>query len=92
VTVLYGHIHRAHHATRGNAQHHAARSLIFAFPDPAVTAEKKPLPFDSAAPFRNLGLRLATGPAPLDINDVELTVREISGTEGVQQMLKGAFA
>ena len=91
-TVLYGHIHRAHHATHGSAQHHAARSLIFAFPDPAVTAEKKPLPFDSAAPFHNLGLRVATAPAPLNINDVELTVREISGTEGVQQLLKGGVA
>jgi len=91
-TVLYGHIHRAHHETRGSAQHHAARSLIFAFPDPAVTAEKKPLPFDSAAPFRNLGVRVAGGPAPLSINDVELTVREIAGTEGVQQLLKGGVA
>jgi hypothetical protein len=92
VTVLYGHIHRAHHATRGSAQHHAARSLIFAFPDPATTAEKKALPFDSAAPFRNLGLRLAAGPAPLAIDDVELTVREIGGTEGVQQLLKGGLS
>lgn len=91
-TVLYGHIHRAHHQSHGTAQHHAARSLIFAFPDPAVTAEKKPLPFDSAAPFRNLGVRVAGGPAPLSINDVELTVREISGTEGVQQLLKGGVA
>jgi len=89
VTVLYGHIHRRHHATRGSAQHHAARSLIFAFPDPATTAEKKALPFDAAAPFRNLGLRVATAPAPLSVDDVELTVREISGTEGVQQLLKG---
>ena len=91
VTVLYGHIHRAHHQSHGSAQHHAARSLIFAFPDPAVAAEKKPLPFDSAAPFRNLGLRVATAPAPLKVDDVELTVREIAGSQGVQQLLKGAF-
>lgn len=90
VTVLYGHIHRAHHHTQGSAQHHAARSLIFAFPDPAVTAEKKALPFDAAAPFRNLGVRVASAPAPLSIDDVELTVREVGGTEGVQQLLKGA--
>src|SRR3954449_11967165 len=43
VTVLYGHIHRENHTTIGHAHHHAARSLIFAFPDPS-TAEKKPLP------------------------------------------------
>jgi hypothetical protein len=92
VTVLYGHIHRAHHHTNGSAQHHAARSLIFAFPDPEATAEKKALPFDAAAPFRNLGVRVASAPAPLSINDVELTVREIGGTEGVQQLLKGGAA
>jgi len=34
VTVLYGHIHREDSHTFGHAQHFAARSLIFAFPDP----------------------------------------------------------
>ncbi len=87
VTVLYGHIHGENHAVRGNAQHHGARSLIFAFPDPAA-AEKKPLPFDSARPFQNLGIRTITAPAPVAVNDVELTVREFTGSEGVAQLLK----
>ena len=88
VTVLYGHIHHEHHDTRGNAQHHAARSLIFAFPDPTA-GEKKPLPFDSTHPFHNLGIRTVCGPSPVAVHDVELTLRELSGTEGVAQILKG---
>ncbi len=95
VTVLYGHIHREDvHVTPG-ARHYAARSLAFAFPDPAKTAEKKANPFDKEHPFRNLGLRVlhaspGTGPAPLTLglDEVELTLRETSGTEGFQQLLK----
>ena len=88
VTILYGHIHRAEHTTIGNAQHHAARSLIFAFPA-ATAAEKKPLPFDPDEPFRNLGIRrIDADRKTLRVEDVELTSRELSGTEGVQQILK----
>jgi 3',5'-cyclic AMP phosphodiesterase CpdA len=95
VTVLYGHIHRKHFHESGHAKHYAARGLIFAFPDPAVTDEKKPAPFDKAHPFNNLGIRLVASQgsdasaAPLDIQDVELTVREFSGTSGIQQLMKG---
>ncbi|HEX9162540.1 MAG TPA: metallophosphoesterase [Thermoanaerobaculia bacterium] len=89
VTVLYGHIHRDNHVTNGNIQHHAARSLIFAFPDPAKVAEKKPLPFDASQPFHNLGIRTVSAPAPVAVSDVELTLREVADTEGVQQLLKG---
>ena len=74
VTVLYGHIHRENHMTHANAQHHASPSLIFGFPDPSV-AEKKPLPFDKDHPFNNLGA-------------VEITSRQLSGTEGIQQLLR----
>ena len=99
VTVLYGHIHRHHEHAAGNARHYAARSLIFAFPDPATTDDKKPLPFDKDQPFKNLGLRIvgepkARGLAPIrpTINEVELTMREFSGTVGINQFLKeGAF-
>ncbi len=87
VTVLYGHIHRADHHTTGNIQHHAARSLIFAFPDPVTTKEKKPIPFNSATPFANLGLRKVTAPQPVTVNDVELTLRD-NGNDGVAQLLK----
>jgi predicted phosphodiesterase len=97
VTVLYGHIHRLHAQEMKNARHFAARSLIFAFPDPEATEDKKPLPFDGTAPFRNLGLRrvavTAQGPRPwLEVNDVALTLREYAGTVGINQMLKGGEA
>lgn len=93
VTVLYGHIHRPNHTSIGKSQHYAARSLIFAFPEPgpSSTAEKKPMPFDKNEPFRNLGIREIKGNSArhtLSINDVELTSRELSGTEGIQQMLR----
>jgi hypothetical protein len=95
VTVLYGHIHREHVHEEPRVRHLAARSLIFAFPDPDGTAEKKPLPFDAANPFRNLGARVlheSAGAAPspplLRAEEVELTMREHSGTEGFQQLLR----
>jgi 3',5'-cyclic AMP phosphodiesterase CpdA len=95
VTVLYGHIHREHVHEEPHGRHLAARSLVFAFPDPDGTAEKKPLPFDAAHPFRNLGPRVlhagaGTPPATLSlgVEDVELTMREHSGTEGFQQLLR----
>jgi 3',5'-cyclic AMP phosphodiesterase CpdA len=93
VTVLYGHIHRDHDQTIGTAKHHAARSLIFAFPDPEKVADKKPMPFDKDQPFKNLGIRVLsqekTGATPsLNIEDVELTLREYSGINGIQQISK----
>jgi 3',5'-cyclic AMP phosphodiesterase CpdA len=93
VTVLYGHIHREDAQTIGGARHLAARSLIFAFPAP-TEAEKKPLAFDAAHPFKNLGLRVvhAGGRHPdapsAGVDEVELTLREHSGTEGFQQLLR----
>ena len=90
VTVLYGHIHRhAEHAIN-HTRHYAARSLIFAFPDPESGVDKKPLPFDKEQPFKNLGIRVvqADGPPALSVNDVELTLREYSGINGIQQISK----
>jgi hypothetical protein len=95
VTVLYGHIHRADHHVAGKIQHHAARSLIFGFPDPAAAKEKKPLAFDAAQPFHNLGFRTVRGNA---VDDVELTdaddsgLTAILGNNGIQQFAKGDFA
>jgi 3',5'-cyclic AMP phosphodiesterase CpdA len=95
VTVLYGHIHRTDHHTTGKIQHHAARSLIFGFPDPATAKEKKPLPFDASQPFHNLGFRTVRGSA---VDDVELTdaddsgLTAILGNNGIHQIAKGAFA
>ena len=95
VTVLYGHIHREHVHEEPRSRHLAARSLVFAFPDPDATSEKKPLPFDAAHPFRNLGARVVRvdrGASPatpsLGAEDVELTMAEHSGTEGFQQLLR----
>ena len=88
VTVLYGHIHRQHFHQQGNARLYAARSLIFAFPDPATTPAKKPAPFDKTQPFKNLGLRMVNGKRggnDLRIEDVELTMNEFSGTVGSDQ-------
>ena len=94
VTVLYGHIHRDHEHSEGHVHHYAAKSLIFAFPDPEKVPEKKPIPFDKDRPFQNLGIRLVTdkggkaSPASLSIQDVELTAREFMGINGIQQLLK----
>jgi 3',5'-cyclic AMP phosphodiesterase CpdA len=95
VTVLYGHIHREHVHDVPHCRHVASRSLIFGFPDPEKTAEKKPLPFDAEHPFRNLGarvIRAGAGAPPstlsLGMEEVELTLREHSGTEGFQQLLR----
>ncbi len=91
VTILYGHIHRENFHQQGSAKLYAARSLIFAFPDPATTGARKPMPFDKNEPFKNLGLRLVksnAGGGDLRIEDVELSMNEYSGTVGMDQMLK----
>jgi hypothetical protein len=94
VTVLYGHIHREDLHQVGGVRHLAARSLIFAFPDPAQAPDKKPIPFDREHPFRNLGLRVVRagpggrGGAAVSNQEVELTMREHSGTEGFAQLLR----
>ena len=87
VTILYGHIHRQHQWEQGHARHYAARSLIFAFPDPSA-AEKKPMPFDAAKPFQNLGIRSVSASSPPAVTDIELTIRETSGTEGMRILSK----
>jgi 3',5'-cyclic AMP phosphodiesterase CpdA len=96
VTVLYGHIHRDDEHTTGAVHHYAARSLIFAFPDPTgVVGPRKALPFDKDHPFKNLGIRTVAfngkpqpGASSLSIEDVELTAREFRGINGVQQLLR----
>ncbi|PYQ35767.1 MAG: serine/threonine protein phosphatase [Acidobacteria bacterium] len=92
VTVLYGHIHRHDVHETEHATHYASRSLIFAFPDPTTVSDKKPVAFDKEKPFKNLGLQLLaerSGPnqrPALGVDDVELTLREYAGTDGVQQI------
>ena len=93
VTILYGHIHRHDVHQSEHAMHYASRSLIFAFPDPATSGDKKAMPFDKEKPFQNLGLQRAAAATghKLSVEDVELTLREFGGTDGVQQISKGAF-
>jgi hypothetical protein len=93
VTVLYGHIHRHHVQQNGRVKHYAARSLIFAFNDPATNEDKKQLPFNKDDPFKELGIRQVTAngagdKAALEVNDVVLAKAEFSGLSGMQQMLK----
>ncbi len=90
VTVLYGHIHRRDVHKEATVSHYAARSMIFAFPDPQVAKAKKPMPFDQGDPFKNLGLRMVDGNAQgnLAVDDVELNVREFAGRSGIQQILQ----
>jgi predicted phosphodiesterase len=91
VTVLYGHIHRPHFQQNGKVKHYAARSLIFAFNDPATNKDKKQLPFNQDDPFKDLGIRTVTdekAKAVLDVNDIVLTKAEFSGLSGMQQMFK----
>ena len=91
-TVLYGHIHRDDEHTIGHTHMRAARSLCFAFPDPATTAEKKPLPFDKDQPFKNVGVREvavnAKAKASVEIHEVALTLKETGGVNGMQQLLR----
>jgi len=96
VTVLYGHIHRDDEHETGKIHHYAARSLIFAFPDPTAGAgPRKPIPFDKDQPFKNFGIRTVSfngrpqpGSESLAIQDLELTAREFRGINGVQQLLR----
>jgi hypothetical protein len=100
VTVLYGHIHRHDVHETTHATHYASRSLIFAFPDPATTGDKKPLVFNNEKPFQNLGLqRVAEKKDRLELSkfavkdvelpaDIEVLLTEYGGTDGVQQISK----
>lgn len=92
VTVLYGHIHREHEEHSGPVRHLAGRSLAFGFPDPAVVADKKPMPFDKEHPFKNLGVRSLQEPGgqarQIEVNEVELSMEEYSGINGKQQLLR----
>lgn len=94
VTVLYGHIHRDDVHEMNHIHHYAARSLIFAFPDPEKVSDKKPIAFDKDRPFQNLGIRQVHAKADsanssmLSIVDIELTAREFGGINGVHQFLK----
>ncbi|HZV54548.1 MAG TPA: metallophosphoesterase [Rhodocyclaceae bacterium] len=56
VSVFYGHIHQENQRMTGHILHRAAKSLIFPLPPPG-SADHKPVPWDSAQPYRGLGWR-----------------------------------
>jgi len=57
VTVLYGHIHQEHHHMTGHIAHHAAKSTMWALPEPGAVAKKAQIPWDAAEPYKGLGFR-----------------------------------
>ena len=57
VTVLYGHIHQEHHHMTGHIGHHAAKSLMWALPEPGSVPKKAQIPWNAAAPYNGLGFR-----------------------------------
>lgn len=56
-TVFYGHIHQANLTKTGTTTHVSGRALVFPLPAPMSVPEKKPLPWDAAAPDHGLGYR-----------------------------------
>jgi hypothetical protein len=57
VTVLYGHIHQEHHHMTGHISHHAARSLMWALPEPGSVPKKAQIPWNASEPYKGLGFR-----------------------------------
>ena len=57
VTVLYGHIHQEHHHMTGHIAHHAAKSVMWALPEPGSVPKKAQIPWDAAEPYKGLGFR-----------------------------------
>ena len=57
VTVLYGHIHQEHHYMTGHIAHHAAKSLMWALPEPGSAPRKVQIPWDATSPYKGLGFR-----------------------------------
>src|SRR5215472_3399336 len=57
VTVLYGHIHQEYHHITGHIAHHAAKSLMWALPEPGSQPKKTQIPWNAAEPYKGLGLR-----------------------------------
>jgi len=57
VVVFYGHIHQVHNQMTGHIAHHAANGLMYPLPAPLSQPKKAPIPWDPAAPYKNLGFR-----------------------------------
>src|SRR5207249_8636206 len=57
VTIFYGHIHQEHHHMTGHIAHHAAKSLMWALPEPGSVPRKAQIPWNAAEPYKGLGFR-----------------------------------
>lgn len=78
VTVFYGHIHQEHRQMTGHIAHYAAKSLIFAWPAPGSTPDRKPLPWDATQPYRGLGWREIEA----DPKQAKFDIRELAVQSG----------
>jgi hypothetical protein len=78
VTVLYGHIHQEHHHMTGHITHHAAKSLMWALPEPGSVPNKAPIPWNAAAPYKGLGFR----DVETQVNPARYQMEEISLSRG----------
>jgi Icc-related predicted phosphoesterase len=64
VTVLYGHIHQEHHHMTGHIAHHAAKSLMWALPEPGSVPKKAQIPWNTSEPYKGLGFREVKAQVP----------------------------
>ncbi|MBU9889868.1 MAG: hypothetical protein KTQ49_08390, partial [Candidatus Omnitrophica bacterium] len=75
VAVFYGHIHQEHHATVGSLRFHAAPSLMYPFPAPESETELAPVPWDPAAPWKDLGYcGVVVAPASFEIRIIRYPI------------------
>ena len=78
VTVFYGHIHQEHHHMTGHIPHHGAKGLMFPLPAPGSQPKRKPLPWDSAQPYKGLGYREVEA----EVQKVEYAITEFPIQKG----------
>src|SRR5215510_3016278 len=71
VTVLYGHIHQEHHHMTGHIAHHAAKSLMWALPEPGSQPKKTQVPWNAAEPYKGLGFREVEARVPQARYEIE---------------------
>lgn len=78
VTVLYGHIHQEHHHMTGHIGHHAAKSVMWALPEPGSVPKKAPIPWNSAQPYEGLGFRNVEA----EVAEARYEIREVPLVRG----------
>ncbi len=78
--VFYGHIHQENHHMTGHIAHHAAHGLMYPLPAPGSVPKKAPVPWDAAAPYKNLGFRsIEVEYAKPDYKMTEYPINKTSG-------------